>query len=130
MKEFARARRIIQKIKLGADVFEVEIDAHRVVKGLLECRGLFGQSADKQSLRKGAQCAPATADFGKTITDLFELVFGAEIAARILAFYEGNYIEMCAEVLPFIAETVIPKATGAIDAEKRRKARYYRKGSA
>ena len=46
---------------------------------------------------------------GRTVVDMLEAVFGAEDAKVIVDFYEGRYLEMCKEVLPFITQCVIPR---------------------
>lgn len=46
---------------------------------------------------------------GRAVVDMLEAVFGAEDAKVIVDFYEGRYIEMCKEVLPFITQCVIPR---------------------
>lgn len=43
------------------------------------------------------------------VTDLFEAVFGKEDTQVLADFYQGQYIEMCQEVLPFITSVVIPE---------------------
>lgn len=48
---------------------------------------------------------------GRAVVDLLEAVFGEEDAKTVVEFYEGRYIEMSQEVLPFIAQHVIPKLT-------------------
>ena len=45
---------------------------------------------------------------GSTVTDILEVVFGKENADYIIRFYDGRYIEMGREVLPFVWQ-VIPK---------------------
>ena len=46
---------------------------------------------------------------GRAVADLLEAVFGTEDAEKIIQFYEGRYIEMSQEVIPFITQCVIPK---------------------
>ena len=48
---------------------------------------------------------------GRAVVDLLEAVFGEEDAKTVVEFYEGRYIEMSQEVLPFITQHVIPKLT-------------------
>lgn len=58
---------------------------------------------------------------GQTVIDFFEIIFGEEDTKAILEFYEGNYIEMALEVMPFIQEKVLPTVR-AIAQQKRRTA--------
>lgn len=46
---------------------------------------------------------------GRAVADLLEAVFGTGDAEKIIQFYEGRYIEMSQEVIPFITQCVIPK---------------------
>lgn len=46
---------------------------------------------------------------GRTVVDLLEAVFGETDAKTIIEFYDGRYVEMSQEVLPFITQCVIPK---------------------
>lgn len=46
---------------------------------------------------------------GYAVVELFKTVFGEEDTMRIVAFYTGNYMEMCRNVLPFITSVIIPK---------------------
>lgn len=46
---------------------------------------------------------------GRAVVDLLEAVFGAEDTNKIITFYDGRYIEMSQEVIPFITHCVIPK---------------------
>lgn len=58
---------------------------------------------------------------GQTVIDFFEIIFGEEDTKAILEFYEGNYIEMALEVMPFIQEKVLPTVR-AIAQQNRRTA--------
>lgn len=58
---------------------------------------------------------------GQTVIDFFEVIFGEEDTKAILEFYEGNYIEMALEVMPFIQEKVLPTVR-AIAQQNRRTA--------
>ena len=58
---------------------------------------------------------------GQTVIDFFEAIFGEEDTKTILEFYEGNYIEMVLEVVPFIQEKILP-VSRAIAQQKRRTA--------
>lgn len=58
---------------------------------------------------------------GETVIDFFEIIFGEEDTKAILEFYEGNYIEMALEVMPFIQEKILPTVR-AIAQQNRRTA--------
>ena len=46
---------------------------------------------------------------GNATTDILEAVFGQEDAKTIIGFYNGKYIMMTKEVIPFVTEVVIPE---------------------
>lgn len=46
---------------------------------------------------------------GNAVISLFQGVFGVEDAEIIVQFYNGRYIEMVKEVVPFISQVVIPR---------------------
>lgn len=46
---------------------------------------------------------------GNAVTDILEAVFGQEDAKTIIAFYQGRYIELCREVIPFVTDVVVPQ---------------------
>ena len=46
---------------------------------------------------------------GNAVTDILEAVFGQEDAETIIDFYQGRYIEMCKEVVPFVTDVVVPQ---------------------
>ena len=58
---------------------------------------------------------------GQMVIDFFEAIFGEENTKTILEFYEGNYMEMVLEVMPFIQEKILP-VSRAIAQQKRRTA--------
>ena len=46
---------------------------------------------------------------GRAVLDLIEAVFGAEDGKVLVDFYDGRYLEMSREVLPFISQVIIPR---------------------
>lgn len=46
---------------------------------------------------------------GGAVTDILEAVFGQEDAQTIIDFYQGRYIEMSSEVIPFVTGIVVPQ---------------------
>lgn len=60
-------------------------------------------------------------ELGQAVIGFFEIIFGEEDTKVILEFYEGNYIEMALEVMPFIQEKILPTVR-AIAQQNRRTA--------
>lgn len=46
---------------------------------------------------------------GNAVTDILEAVFGKQDAKTVIDFYQGRYIEMCKEVIPFVTDVVVPQ---------------------
>lgn len=61
------------------------------------------------ALNRAEEMQDAYANLGLAVIDLVESVFGAEDAKVILDFYSNNYADISKEVLPFIANIVLPK---------------------
>lgn len=65
---------------------------------------------------------------GRAVADLLEAVFGPDDTQTIISFYDGRYIEMSREVLPFISQCIIPRLVD-LKKENRKamRAKYNRK---
>lgn len=46
---------------------------------------------------------------GESIMALFSVLFGTDQTKEILAFYDGAYLEMLGDFVPYISETIVPK---------------------
>lgn len=65
---------------------------------------------------------------GRAVVDLLEAVFGPEDTKTIISFYDGRYIEMSREVLPFISQCIIPRLIELKkENQKAMRAKYNRK---
>lgn len=51
---------------------------------------------------------------GELIIELFNLVFGAEGAAKIFDLYQNRYMDMIGDCYPYIKEVVEPKLVSAM----------------
>lgn len=91
----------------------VALDADSMVKKLNEKHvALVRALQDVQNVKK-ADSQEALSEglevLGRAVMDLLEAVFGAKDAEIIVNFYDGRYLEMCREVVPFITDIVIPE---------------------
>ena len=67
-------------------------------------------------------------ELGEKVESIFELVFGAEDAKKIYAFYEWDYLEIIKNIVPFITECIIPRVrTIAQESRKEILSSYNRK---
>ena len=74
----------------------------------------------QKEMRKGST-EERLAAFGAAIVDVFAVVFGREQTEQLVAFYDGAYTEMLADVVPFINDVVAPKIN---EAQQRIMAQY------
>ena len=56
---------------------------------------------------------------GMAMKDILETVFGDEDAKTIIEFYDGRYLEMCKEILPFVKDVVVPKVRKLAQEERK-----------
>lgn len=48
-------------------------------------------------------------EIGKTVVDVFSLLFGEENSKKIIAFYYGDFVQMAACLFPYIQNCIVPK---------------------
>lgn len=116
MFELKRSEKIVEQIKLGDDIIEVNLDA-----GAIQARFTKGYN---ELLRAQSALNGATSDtleavsdkleqYGNAVVGVLQVIFGEENTQKILAFYENNYSEMFMQIYPFISEVIIPKISEA-----------------
>ncbi len=93
------------KVSLDADDMVVAINRKytALTKALTETTEAQRKAKDKKELE---ECIET---LGRAVLDLIEAVFGEENGKILVDFYEGRYLEMSREVLPFISQVVIPR---------------------
>ena len=112
MFELKRSEKIVEQIKLGDEIIEVNLDA-----GAIQTRFTKGYN---ELLRAQNALNGATSDtldavsdkleqYGNAVVGVLQVIFGEENTQKILAFYENNYSEMFTQIYPFITEVIIPK---------------------
>lgn len=94
-------------VSLDADDMVVKISRKyaALTKALAETTEMKRKDENPEEIQKSVEI------LGTAVVDLLEAVFGTEDAEKIIQFYEGRYIEMSQEVIPFITQCVIPKLT-------------------
>ena len=116
MFELKRSEKIVEQIKLGDEIIEVNLDA-----GAIQARFTKGYN---ELLRAQSALNGATSDtldavsdkleqYGNAVVGVLQVIFGEENTPKILAFYENNYTEMFTQIYPFIGEVIIPKISEA-----------------
>lgn len=111
-KEYVEEFQLVKDDGSVVKTILVKLDADSVVKNLSEKHvALVRALEDVRSVSASNEAedkARGLEVLGSAVTDMLEAVFGAEDARVIVDFYEGRYIEMCSEVVPFITSVVIP----------------------
>lgn len=116
MFELKRSEKIVEQIKLGDEIIEVNLNA-----GAIQARFTKGYN---ELLRAQNALNGATSDtldavsdkleqYGNAVVGVLQVIFGEENTQKILAFYENNYSEMFTQIYPFIVEVIIPKISEA-----------------
>lgn len=116
MFELKRSEKIVEQVKVGDEIIEVNLDA-----GAIQGRFTKGYN---ELLRAQTALNGATGDtldavsdkleqYGNAVVGVLQIIFGEENTQKILAFYENNYSEMFMQIYPFIAEVIIPKISEA-----------------
>ena len=92
-------------VSLDADDMVVKINRKytALTKALAETTEIKRKAENPEEIQKSVEI------LGTAVVDLLEAVFGTEDTEKIIQFYEGRYIEMSQEVIPFITQCVIPK---------------------
>ena len=92
-------------VSLDADDMVIKINRKytALTKALAETTEIKRKAENPEEIQKSVEI------LGTAVVDLLEAVFGTEDTEKIIQFYEGRYIEMSQEVIPFITQCVIPK---------------------
>jgi hypothetical protein len=114
--QIKRKSKIKERLELcdesGAVVLpiDVEINVDDIAKIANAQQTLF---MAKELIKKEPQNEKAQEAFGTAVLAVFAVLFGKENTEKILAFYEGRYIEMLKDIMPFIENALLPKVKEA-----------------
>ena len=72
-----------------------------------------GELAQAQRAVRAAQTDEKVEALGAAILNVFSVIFGDAQAKQLVDFYDGAYMEMLADVTPFINDVVAPKVNEA-----------------
>ena len=115
-KQFQEDFELVDESGNVVETLHVMIDADSMVRKIHHkytdlCRTLSSAQEIKRATEEKDRDKMESAldELGKCVVHLFQAVFGEEDAEKIIQFYEGNYVEMCREVVPFITQVVIPR---------------------
>lgn len=107
-------------VSFGADAMAQKVMGHYT--DLLRVYSRFSE------MKKGKEIPEELlGEFNETAMTLFRSVFGDVDAERILRFYDGNHVEMCTKVTPFIYEVVIPNLRKAVQERRNSALKPYKR---
>ena len=92
----------VMRFKLGDKEVSFKLPEHLTPDKLNEASG---------ALVKAREIEDQTASFkavSEAVINILRLVFGTELADEIIAFFDGDYVEMVEQVFPYINYEVIP----------------------
>lgn len=93
---------------------KVDLQVERILRDYNAAWAKIGQAQQKIRELNGAEgMDEAEAALGQAIMALFGLLFGEEQVRAIMDFYGGAYLEMLADFVPYISETIVPKVQAA-----------------
>lgn len=93
---FRRKRLMIRVIGRVDDMVEAY---NRAQKQLMDAENMVHKDAAELNQKR----------YGDAVLALFHVCFGVEGTEKIVEFFEGRYIEMLAELYPFIEQKILPK---------------------
>lgn len=98
---------ILHSLEVSLDADDMVIAINRkyttLTKALAETTELQRKAKNREDLTGSMEI------LGRAMVDLIEAVFGERNSKILLEFYEGKYLEMSREVLPFISNVVMPR---------------------
>ena len=113
-KHFAEDFQLVDENGKTVRTIHVSLDADdMVIKLNRKYADLTKSLNDAEELKKLPQSSENTEQafekLGCAVRAMLEAVFGPEDTKYIIEFYEGRYIEMTKEVMPFVTQVVIPQ---------------------
>ena len=94
----------------------VDIDVDKMGGRIAAAQNVMGMA--QTLIAEKPDSAEAQEAFGSAVLALFAVIFGQDDADKIVHYYEGHYAEMLLDVMPFIAEVIMPEVQKASAARK------------
>lgn len=122
MYQVTRKNRIKESVQLChadgtvAETIEVDLNVDEVANRANKAYEMLGMA--QLELQKGGNNEKLLEAYGNAVIAVFNVIFGADGASRVIAFYEGNYTEMLLDLFPFINNEIMPKIRAATAARK------------
>ena len=118
--------KVVHTLHVSLDADDMTVRIGRKYTALTKA---LAETTEAQRKAESAEDAVKNIEtLGRAVADLLEAVFGPEDKQTIISFYEGRYIEMSREVLPFISQCIIPRLVDLKkENQKAMRAKYNRK---
>lgn len=122
MYQVTRKNRIKESVQLChadgtvAETIEVDLNVDEVANRASKAYEMLGMA--QLELQKDGNNEKLLEAYGNAVIAVFNVIFGADGASRIIAFYEGNYTEMLLDLFPFLNNEIMPKIRAATAARK------------
>ena len=91
-------------------VIQVDFNVDSMLRRYLQ---VSGELVKAQAALKNGETQERVEKLGEAILNVFNVIFGVDQTKQIVDFYDGAYMEMLAEVAPFISDVVAPKINEA-----------------
>lgn len=109
--------KIVHTLHVSLDADDMIVKINRKYTALT--KALADTTEMKRKAEDSGEIQEALEILGRAVVDLIEAVFGTEDANTIISFYEGRYVEMSKEVIPFISQCVLPRLHAIRDENKK-----------
>ena len=118
--------KVVHTLHVSLDADDMTVRIGRKYTALTKA---LAETTEAQRKAESAEDAVKNIEtLGRAVADLPEAVFGPEGTQTIISFYEGRYIEMSREVLPFVSQCIIPRLVDLKkENQKAMRAKYNRK---
>lgn len=122
MYKVTRKNRIKEELQLChadgtvAETIEVDLNVDEVGNRVNKAYEMLAMAQNE--LQKNTNSEQLLEAYGNAVIAVFNVIFGADGASRIMAFYEGNYTEMLLDLFPFINNEIMPKIREATAARR------------
>lgn len=136
MYKVTRKNRIKEKLQLChadgtvAETIAVDLNVDEVANRVNKAYEMLAMAQNK--LQKNTNSEQLLEAYGNAVIAVFNVIFGADGASKIIAFYEGKHTEMLLDLFPFINNEIMPKIREATAARREQlieAARLVKKGN-
>lgn len=123
MYQITRKNRIKEQLQLchadGTVALTVDVDLNVDEISARVNKAYDALGAAQLTLQKTPESTAALESYGNAVIAVFNVIFGEENSAKLIAFYENNYTEMLLDVFPFINDEIMPKIREASAARRK-----------